>query len=148
MSEGKFFIAKEREIIDGKASDVYFSRTLNLVMPEKKIVVAEITSSVSEQWINFTGLEEVTNLLEGRNIDVWAIPEGTLMATRDSLGRSIPFIVLRGNYSEIMENSIIENLHTKKPSRCGQPGPQYKRRGNIVQDSPQQDQSEQCGNRI
>ena len=103
MSEGKFFIATEKEIIDGKASDVYFSRTLNLVMPEKKIVVAEITSSVSEQWINFTGLEEVTNLLEGRNIDVWAIPEGTLMATRDSLGRSIPFIVLRGNYSEIME---------------------------------------------
>ncbi len=103
MSKGKFFIATEKEIMEGKASDVYFSRNLGLISHGKKMVAAEITSSVIEDWINFTGLEEVVNLLEGRKIDVWAIPEGTLIGTKDSLGRSIPFIVMKGNYSEIME---------------------------------------------
>ncbi|MHB1439166.1 MAG: nicotinate phosphoribosyltransferase [Cuniculiplasma sp.] len=103
MENRKFFIATEREIEEGKASDVYFSRTKDLVLSEGDDVVAEITSSMQEKWINFTGLEEVTNLLEGRNIQMWAIPEGTLLGTRDTAGRSIPFIVLKGNYSHIIE---------------------------------------------
>ncbi len=103
MKGKKFFIATEKEIEDGKASDVYFSRSHDLLGQEQVKVVVEITSSTSEEWINFTGLQEVMELLKGKDIEMWAIPEGSIISPRDSLGRNIPFIVIRGEYSKIME---------------------------------------------
>lgn len=103
MKGKKFFIATEKEIQDGKASDVYFSRGHDLLGQEHMEVVVEITSSTSEEWINFTGLHEVMELLKGKDIELWTIPEGSIVSPRDSPGRNIPFIVIRGEYSKIME---------------------------------------------
>ncbi len=103
MKERKFFIATEKEIESGKASDVYFSRNQSLIADNDPIVVAEITSSTSEEWINFTGVREVVELFRTREIDMWAIPEGTVISPKDSLNRNIPFIVLKGKYSKMME---------------------------------------------
>ncbi len=110
MWKNRFFIATEADILEGRASDVYFSRNMDLVRNDKgERMVAEITLSSSEGWVNFTGLEEIINLLEGKDIHMWAIPEGSIVSPRDSQGRPIPFIVLEGNYSDIMvyETSIL-----------------------------------------
>lgn len=103
MKGKKFFIATEREIEEGKASDVYFRHSHDLLVQEHVNVVVEITSSTSEDWINFTGLHEVMELIRDKDIDMWSIPEGTITIPRDSLGRNIPFIVIKGEYSQIME---------------------------------------------
>ena len=103
MDSKNFFIASEREIKEAKASDVYFNRTAGLLEGYEIDVVAEFTSSVQEDWINFTGLQEIINILQGKAVDLWAIPEGSIISPKDSLSRNIPFIVIKGKYSEMME---------------------------------------------
>lgn len=103
MDSKNFFIASEREIKEAKASDVYFNRTAGLLEGYEIDVVAEFTSSVQEEWINFTGLQEIINILQGKAVDLWAIPEGSIISPKDSLSRNIPFIVIKGKYSEMME---------------------------------------------
>jgi nicotinate phosphoribosyltransferase len=104
MKNRKFLIATEKEIQEGSASDVYFSRNMNLVLEkEDQLIVAEITTSSAESWINFTGLIEALNLLENKKLNLWALPEGTIIPPKDSLGRNIPFLVIKGKYSDIME---------------------------------------------
>ncbi|MHB8360844.1 MAG: nicotinate phosphoribosyltransferase [Thermoplasmataceae archaeon] len=99
-----FFIADEEEIILGKASDVYFSRSLKGMeqSSENPLVTAEITSSSNEDdWITFTGLKEVLALLSGKNLTISAIGEGEIIRTRDDAGIPIPFITIEGRYSDI-----------------------------------------------
>ncbi|MGP6239424.1 nicotinate phosphoribosyltransferase [Cuniculiplasma sp. SKW4] len=114
MWKGKFYIATEEEILEGKASDVYFSRNEDLVKDKSSDdnVVVEVTLSSNDEWVTFTGLQEVLNLLEGKPINLWAIPEGTIISPRDSNGRPIPFLVIEGKYSDIMvyETAILGML--------------------------------------
>ena len=75
----KFKIVPEGEILDGKTTDVYFLRTEE-VLRSKGVnprVVAEVITTKGE-WGVLTGLEEVAQLLEGKNVDVYAMPEGTI----------------------------------------------------------------------
>ncbi len=103
-----FFIADEEEIRAGKASDVYFSRSMKGLSHDQE-VVAEITSSNEEEWITFSGLKEVLSLLSPRNLTISAIEEGEIIGTRDSAGIPVPFITIEGKYSEIgeMETAIL-----------------------------------------
>jgi nicotinate phosphoribosyltransferase len=103
MWKSKFYIATEKDIMEGRASDVYFSRNENLVRSnyDGKVVV-EVTLSSNEQWVTFSGLNEVLNLMENKSIDLWAIPEGTIISPKDSMGRPVPFMIIEGKYSEIM----------------------------------------------
>ena len=103
-----FYIADEEEIRSGKASDVYFSRSMHGISHDQD-VVAEITSSNEEEWITFSGLKEVLALLKPRNLTVSAIDEGEIIGTRDSAGIPVPFITIEGKYSEIgeMETAIL-----------------------------------------
>ena len=41
--------------------------------------------------INFTGLNDVITLLESHNVNVQAIPEGTVIRPRDRYGVPVPF---------------------------------------------------------
>ncbi len=101
--KGKYFIADQDDIDRKLASDVYFSRTAPFITKnDGKKVIAEITAS-SNEIINFTGIEEMIRLLEGKNISLRAIPEGTVMSTRDSAGIPVPFIIVEGIYESIME---------------------------------------------
>lgn len=107
-----FNIASEEEILSGDASDVYFQRSISGIK-EKGYdfdVVAEFTvSGPLDSWLNFSGLDEVVNALEGRNVNLHAIPEGTLVNPRDSDGLPIPFLRIEGKYSEFgeMETAIL-----------------------------------------
>ena len=101
--KGKYFIADQEDIDSKLASDVYFSRTAPFITEnDGKKVIAEITAS-SDEMIDLTGLEEMIRLLEGKKISLRAIPEGTVMQTRDSSGIPIPFVTIEGVYESIME---------------------------------------------
>lgn len=98
--------ASYEEIISGKASDVYFERSLEAAAKVKHEahVVAEFTvSGPLDPWINFTGISEVLKLMEGKNVDLYAIPEGTIVSPRDSRGIPVPFLKIVGNYDDFGE---------------------------------------------
>ncbi|EQD29615.1 nicotinate phosphoribosyltransferase [mine drainage metagenome] len=97
----KFNVASESEVLSAENSDVYFQRSLSFLKNKKfnDDVIAEVTvSSFENPWINFTGLDDVLSLLEGRVTDLYAIPEGTVIPYRDIRGIPVPFISIRGNY--------------------------------------------------
>ncbi len=97
-----FNIAEIGDIRNGLASDVYFERSQTLLkgFPDAT-VTAEITVSGAHfPWILFSGLDEVITLLEGRRLNLSAIPEGTILRHRDDSGIPVPFITITGQYRE------------------------------------------------
>lgn len=98
-----FFVARDDEIKSGKTSDIYFVRTEEILRKKgvHKRVTAEFTVSklpASYEWAIFGGLAEVIELLEGREVNLYALPEGTLFRNRDINGIPIPVMVLEGDY--------------------------------------------------
>ncbi len=110
-----FMIAKPEEIKEGKATDVYFIRTVEILRRDKldKVVVAaEFTISSTPKnykWIVFGGLKDVLKLLEGLPVDVYAIPEGTIIPPRDIRGYRLPVLMIKGPYASfaIYETPIL-----------------------------------------
>ncbi|MFG1546137.1 MAG: nicotinate phosphoribosyltransferase, partial [Thermoplasmataceae archaeon] len=104
-------IASEKEISEGLASDVYFQRSLSASGSEAgDRVKAEVTvSGPLDTWVNFSGLDEVIHLLRGKGLDVYAIPEGTIVPPRDSTGTPVPFLRVEGPYSSFgnLETAIL-----------------------------------------
>ena len=91
----KFSIVPEEEILEGKTTDVYFLRTEE-VLKKKGInpnVVAEVITT-RQGWAVLAGLEEVAHLLEGKNVDVYAMPEGTIFFPYE------PVLRIEGRYLE------------------------------------------------
>ena len=89
----RFRIVSEEDIKAGVTTDKYFIWT-EKVLREKGVnpkVVAEVTTS---SWGIFVGLEDVLHLLEGKNVDVYAMPEGTLFFPHE------PVITIVGEYLE------------------------------------------------
>ena len=107
-----FNAATDEEILQGRASDVYFSRSLKGMKGESydPEVVAEFTlSGPLDPWINFTGLDEVLSLLEGKDINLYSIPEGTIFTPRDKYGIPVPVMRFEGKYSAfgIFETAVL-----------------------------------------
>ncbi len=107
--EDEFFVVSGSEIREGKVTDVYFLRTMK-VLREKgladKHVVMEIAARSlpnGAPWGILAGVEEVARLLEGRDLDVYALPDGSLLRPW------IPVMRIEGPYSEIgpLETSIL-----------------------------------------
>lgn len=102
----RFHIARDEEILAGKTTDVYFSRTkeiLNKYGLRGRKVVAEFTTSdlpKNWEWGVFCGLEEVIYLLKGREIDLYALPEGTIFKPRTFNGIRVPVMIIEGAYGE------------------------------------------------
>lgn len=102
MRDAKFNVATEKEIKECKASDVYFERSIKSMkaLNESDNVVSEVTvSGPLDTWVNFSGLDEIINLLENRDVDLYAVPEGTILNPRDSNGIPVPFLWIEGDYS-------------------------------------------------
>jgi nicotinate phosphoribosyltransferase len=103
-STGKFLIASEQEILAGETTDIYFKRTAEILQKEglaDKYVVADFTPEGLPNkwtWAVFCGLGEVLNLMEGHNIDLYALPEGTIFRVYDEVGIRIPVMVIKGSY--------------------------------------------------
>ena len=102
----KFVMANENDIINGNSTDVYFEKTKEYLtkLNIEPYVTMEVTSSSSSyDYINFTGLNDVISLLENKNINLYAIPEGTIIKARDDNGIPVPFIRIEGNYLDFAE---------------------------------------------
>jgi len=114
--EKKIFIsATDENIKKGEVTDVYFIRTVTILKKDNLAdtnVAAEFTiSSLPKdyRWIVFGGIREVIKLLEGLPVDVYAIPEGTILPHRDINGIRVPVITIMGPYGKfaIYETPIL-----------------------------------------
>ncbi|HID43953.1 MAG TPA: nicotinate phosphoribosyltransferase [Archaeoglobaceae archaeon] len=86
-----FLTVDENDIKSGITTDKYFIWT-EKVLKEKKVnpfVVAEVTTS---RWGIFAGLNDVLELMRGVDIDLYAMPEGTLFFPHE------PVIIVAGRY--------------------------------------------------
>ena len=99
----KFHIASKEEIKDGKTTDIYFMRTkkiLENVGKDIKVYAEFTVMNPPYNWTVFAGLDEALHLLEGKKVNVYAIPEGTIVPRRDSRGYPIPVMAIEGDYKE------------------------------------------------
>jgi nicotinate phosphoribosyltransferase len=99
----RFHIANEREILEGKTTDVYFVRTREILKKNNitKKVYAEFTvMNPPYDWVVFAGLDEVVEILKGKPVNLYAIPEGTIFPRRDENGYPIPVMAIEGDYKE------------------------------------------------
>jgi len=51
-------------------------------------------------WGVFCGVEELVTLLEGKEVNLWGLPEGTVFKARDVNGYRVPVLTIEGPYSE------------------------------------------------
>ncbi|HOJ42943.1 MAG TPA: hypothetical protein PK800_02375, partial [Syntrophorhabdaceae bacterium] len=103
-----FYTANFDDIKKGKITDVYFVNTMEILKKKgiDKWVKAEfIVKRLPEgiPWAVFTGLEEVGKVIEGLNIKVRAMREGTIIKPYQ------PVLEIEGLYSEfgILETTIL-----------------------------------------
>jgi len=97
------FIANEKAIKEGLTTDVYFVRTEE-ILKKKNInnhVVADFTvQGLKYPWGVFVGLPEIIEVLEGKNINLYALDEGSIFTSRDINGFPVPVMVIEGPYLE------------------------------------------------
>jgi nicotinate phosphoribosyltransferase len=76
----RFSIVDEKDIAEGRTTDIYFLRTEE-ILRKKKLnprVVAEVGLYRSGDWGILCGVHDAAQLLENKPIDVYSMPEGTL----------------------------------------------------------------------
>ncbi len=102
---GRFYIAGEKEILEGGTTDVYFANTMQVLESTGTTgvqVVAEFTLGNFPRdwrWGIFAGLEEVIHLLEGKDVTLYSLPEGTVFRHRtQQRGVRVPVMVIEGAY--------------------------------------------------
>ena len=100
----RFQVASDDEIKNGETTDVYFTRTKEILEKEGLSdlrVTAEITTGSlprNWEWGILAGVEEAAHLLEGVPVDVHSFAEGTLFHSSDLEGVREPVMVLEGRY--------------------------------------------------
>lgn len=111
----QFHLASEEEILEGKTTDIYFDNTME-IFEEKDVgnenVIAEFTASSLPSdwnWAVFCGLDEVLELLKGKDVDVYSLPEGTIFRPEGKDGLFTPVFWIEGTYKEfcIYETPIL-----------------------------------------
>lgn len=97
-------MATEEEIKDAATTDVYFTRTKEILEKEGRgdlRVTAEITTGSLPRnwnWGILAGVEEAVHLLQGIPVNLASFPEGTLFHPSDASGIREPVMVLEGRY--------------------------------------------------
>lgn len=94
----RFYVASEDEIRQGRVADVYFQRTLQSLTEAQanQEIVAEMRAARlpgEVEWGVLAGVEEAARLLEGRDIQVWSLPEGSLFHPGE------PVLTIQGSYA-------------------------------------------------
>ena len=104
-----FHIASDEEIKKGETTDVYFERTLEVLKAkglDRTNVIAEATTgSLPKGWFwgVLAGVEEVAHILEGCEVDVDIMPEGTIFHAKDLRGFRAPVMRISGPYGAFCE---------------------------------------------
>jgi len=101
-----FHHATDEEIKSGLTTDVYFSRTKQIIEAKKLDrlnALAEVTSGKLPDgwpWGVLCGIEEIAHLFEGVPVDVYAMPEGSIFYPADYRGVREPVMFIDGPYGE------------------------------------------------
>jgi nicotinate phosphoribosyltransferase len=109
MRQDDFYIISSKEIKEGKVTDIYFLRTLEVLRAKglagKRVVMEVAARSIPNKakWGILAGVEEVAKLLEGKNVDVYSLPDGSIFRPWT------PVMRIEGPYSEFgaLETSIL-----------------------------------------
>lgn len=107
--EDEFFVVSGRELKEGKVTDIYFLRTMEVLrkrgLADRHVVMEIAARSLPNgiPWGILAGVEEVGRLLEGKRVTVHSLPDGSLFRPW------IPVMRVEGPYSEIgpFETSIL-----------------------------------------
>ncbi|MEM3326721.1 MAG: nicotinate phosphoribosyltransferase, partial [Thermoproteus sp.] len=105
----KFHIASVEDIVGGRATDIYFLRTVETLKAaglDDAVVRAEFhVASLPKgyKWAVFAGLKEALYALEGKPVTVYSLPEGTLF------GENEPLLVIEGRYVDfaVYETTVL-----------------------------------------
>ena len=101
-----FHHATDEEIKRGLTTDVYFSRTKQIIEAKKLDrlnALAEVTSGKLPggwPWGVLCGIEEIAHLFEGVPVDVYAMPEGSIFYPADYRGVREPVMFINGPYGD------------------------------------------------
>ncbi len=110
-NHGDFIMATQKEIKEGKTTDIYFLRTLEILRRDnldKVKVNAEVSVSGFPRrprkydWAVVGGIREIAKLFEGIKVDIDAVPEGTIITDKDINGVRIPIMNIRGEYGNFV----------------------------------------------
>ncbi len=99
----RIYAAEVSDVLNGLVTDVYFSRTRRILeasgLCDKRVRAEFHAYSLPKgyEWAVFAALEEALAILEGRNVTVYAMREGTLFLPRE------PLMVVEGPYCEFAE---------------------------------------------
>lgn len=102
----RFFTASDEDILAGRTTDIYFKRTMEILKAKGMLdikALAEMTVAKLPrdwQWGVLCGLEEALRLLEGKEVDVWGFPEGTVFPSRTQSGVKLPILTMEGPYAQ------------------------------------------------
>jgi len=103
---GRFFSAEHDDIQKGLTTDVYFQRT-EAILKAKGLLDVHTRSEVTVAdlpdawpWAVLCGTEEVVRILEGREVDLYALPEGSLFTPRTRRGVKLPVASIDGPYGQ------------------------------------------------
>ncbi len=102
-ADQRLFAASEQEIKSGLTTDIYFVRTRDLLEAmglANTVVTAEIFSSRDGI---IAGIDESLHLLQSKNLEIWALPEGGAMEAKEVVMR------IRGQYRDfgIYETALL-----------------------------------------
>ena len=104
-----FFSATDEDILKGRTTDIYFEHTLEILNAKGKMdekAIAEVTIAKLPrdwQWAVLCGVEEILRLMEGKDVDIWGLPEGSLFRSRTQSGDKDPH--------SIHKRAILRILH-------------------------------------
>jgi len=103
-----FHVASEDEIRAGRTTDVYFARAMEILRAEGRDpeVAAEVMVHGPPggwPWGVLAGVEEVARLVEGVEVDVESLPEGSVFYGGE------PVLVVRGRYASfgVLETALL-----------------------------------------
>ncbi len=103
LNRPRLYIASQDDIRRGKVTDIYFIRTKK-ILEHKGLCDTRVRAELhvyslprGYEWGVFAGLEEALAILEGRDVNVYAVPEGTLFRPR------APLMIIEGRYCEFAE---------------------------------------------
>lgn len=101
-----FHCASDEEIKKGETTDIYFVRTKQILEAKKldKLnAVAEVTAGGLPnewRWGILCGIEEEARLFEGYPVNVYTMPEGSILYPSDNHGVREPVMFIEGPYGE------------------------------------------------
>ncbi len=103
LRKPRLYIADPEEILSGSATDVYFSRTRE-ILEKAGLGDVRVRAEVNAysfprgyEWAVFAGLEEALAMLLGKKVNVYSVPEGTLFRRRQ------PLMTIEGVYRDFAE---------------------------------------------